>query len=71
MWDRFSADVSPEEKATYKCTVDAQKFFIGNSVANFLTDIAILTLPIPSIWALQLPTSKKIAVLSILMLGAL
>ncbi|KAJ6107645.1 hypothetical protein N7523_008968 [Penicillium sp. IBT 18751x] len=43
--------------------------WIANAVSTIATDIAILLLPIPQVWKLQLRTSEKIAVLIAFGLG--
>ncbi|OQD80364.1 hypothetical protein PENANT_c036G05631 [Penicillium antarcticum] len=43
--------------------------WIANAVSTIATDVAILLLPIPQVWKLQLRTSEKIAVLIAFSLG--
>jgi hypothetical protein len=38
-------------------------------VANVVTDLFFLVLPLPAIWALQIPLKKKIAVSSMFLVG--
>ena len=38
---------------------------------NVASDIAILTLPMPLVWGLQMPTSRKIAVQFVFLMGGL
>jgi hypothetical protein len=45
--------------------------WIANAVSTIATDVAILLLPIPQVWKLQLRTSEKIAVLVAFSLGFL
>lgn len=52
-----------------KC-IDLEAFMIGANIPDIIFDIAILVLPIPLIWSLRVPTSKKIAILSIFLLAA-
>lgn len=59
-----------DKKIPSKCIGD-KHFFIGNSVPNILTDIALLLLPVRSIWRLQMSTSQKIALAGTFMLGGL
>ncbi|KAL8919518.1 MAG: hypothetical protein Q9208_006710 [Pyrenodesmia sp. 3 TL-2023] len=40
-------------------------------VTGFITDILILTLPIPIVWSLQLDSSKKVGVCGVFLLGGL
>ena len=53
-----------------KCIND-NHFFIGSSIANILTDLALLLLPIRYIWRLHRTTSQKLALAIIFMLGGL
>ncbi|RDW82530.1 hypothetical protein BP6252_03642 [Coleophoma cylindrospora] len=46
------------------------KFYFGNGIANMLIDVCVLAYPVPIIWKLHMPTSKKLAVIAILMLGS-
>lgn len=66
-WDRFS----PAAKGPFHCGVNVNQFFDGNSIPNIITDAAILVLPIPFIWKLQLPKAQKLALTSIFILGVL
>ncbi|KAI9839987.1 MAG: hypothetical protein M1819_000179 [Sarea resinae] len=50
--------------------IDAEHFFIGNSIASCLTDVIILIVPIPMIWKLQVPRAQKLAISSIFLLGS-
>lgn len=50
--------------------IDIPKFFFGNGIAAMLIDVIILCVPIPIVWGLQMPTSQKLAVVSILLLGS-
>ena len=43
--------------------------WLGTGVANIITDVIILSLPMPSVWDLQLPTRTKVAVLGVFGLG--
>ncbi|KAM0800313.1 hypothetical protein BDR22DRAFT_852571 [Usnea florida] len=53
-----------------KC-IDEKHFFLGYSIPNILTDIALLLVPISSIWSLQMRISHKIGVIGTFMLGSL
>lgn len=54
-----------------KCGVDNYKFFYGNSIPNIMTDLALLALPIPSVWSLQIPRTQKVILSGIFVLGGL
>ncbi|PLB50766.1 hypothetical protein P170DRAFT_474321 [Aspergillus steynii IBT 23096] len=49
--------------------IDQLKFYYGNSVSNVLTDVAILCLPMPMIWRLNLSRPKKWAVTGAFLAG--
>lgn len=51
--------------------IDQIKFYYGNSVSNVLTDVAILCLPMPMIWRLNLSKAKKWAVTGAFLAGGL
>lgn len=51
--------------------IDQVATWVANAVSTIATDVAILLLPIPQIWKLQLRTSEKIAVLIAFSLGFL
>ena len=53
-----------------KC-IDDNHFFIGSSIANILTDLALLLLPTRYIWRLHRTTSQKLALAITFMLGGL
>lgn len=47
------------------------KLSIGNAYFNVLTDIILLVLPLPTVWALQLPFRQKLAVTAVFSTGLL
>ena len=49
--------------------IDSRAFYLGNAIANILTDVIILTLPVQMVWHLQTPRSQKIALTFIFGLG--
>ncbi|KAG5288856.1 Pth11-like integral membrane protein [Histoplasma capsulatum G186AR] len=51
------------------CRFQPHIFYLGNAAANVATDVLILLVPIPLVWKLQMPTSKKILVSSLFLLG--
>ncbi|MCJ1282374.1 hypothetical protein MMC26_001697 [Xylographa opegraphella] len=59
MWD---------PSVTGRC-INIHSFFIGIAVPNIVTDIALLTMPLPYIWWLQVAWPKKIAVILVFTLG--
>ncbi|KAL2003541.1 hypothetical protein VTN02DRAFT_3431 [Thermoascus thermophilus] len=50
--------------------IDIPLFFYGNGIAAMLIDVIILCVPIPIVLGLQMPTSQKLAVIGILLLGS-
>uniref|UniRef100_A0A8H7K6A6 Rhodopsin domain-containing protein n=1 Tax=Bionectria ochroleuca TaxID=29856 RepID=A0A8H7K6A6_BIOOC len=55
---------------TTKC-LDTMLFFLGNSIANCIIDLATILLPIGPVMKLQMNRSKKFAITAIFFLGAL
>ena len=53
-----------------KC-IDLVKFYIGNTIPNVLTDIALLLLPLPFVWRLHVATPQKIVVAGAFIIGGL
>ena len=47
------------------------KFYYGNAIANLLTDVIILCLPLPLIWRLNMTTHKKTALSGVFLLRGL
>ncbi|GAB1316970.1 Rhodopsin domain-containing protein [Madurella fahalii] len=54
--------------ATGTC-IDAPLFYFCNGVIGLVIDVAILLVPTPTIWNLRLPTTKKVFIGGILLLG--
>lgn len=51
--------------------IDENSFSYGITAAELATNVAMLVLPIPWLWSLNLPRSKKLALGGIFMLGSL
>ncbi|KAE8151512.1 hypothetical protein BDV25DRAFT_128685 [Aspergillus avenaceus] len=51
------------------CRIDLYQFYLWNGVANLLTDVIILCLPMPIVWRLQMPRGDKWAISGIFLLG--
>lgn len=45
--------------------------YIGSGITNTLSDLAILILPMPIIWQLQIPKKQKMVICGIFLLGGL
>ncbi|KAK4652454.1 hypothetical protein QC762_503070 [Podospora pseudocomata] len=54
--------------ATGSC-IDAPLFYFCNGIIGLVIDVAILLVPIPTVWKLNMPTTKKVFVGGILLLG--
>lgn len=53
-----------------KC-LDPRPIFVTNAVLNFLSDMALLCMPIMQIFRLQMKTALKVSICSIFVLGGL
>lgn len=51
--------------------IDPEKYLFGSQIPNLLTDIALMILPLPFLWNLQMATSQKISMSVIFTLGSL
>ena len=51
--------------------IDLDKGLIVCSSINIATDVIMLTLPLPKLWALKISTEKKIQLMGIFLLGSL
>ncbi|KKA17702.1 hypothetical protein T310_8356 [Rasamsonia emersonii CBS 393.64] len=51
--------------------IGTTKFYYGNAIANLLTDVVILCLPLPLVWRLNITTHRKLAISGIFLLGGL
>jgi hypothetical protein len=67
---RFDPD-NPLPPSQYHCGVNDNKFFYGNAIPNIVTDIAMLMLPVPYIYTLQLRSGQKLALAGIFLVGLL
>lgn len=54
-----------------KCTVDTSSSQIATSVTNTVADFAVLLLPIAVLLPLQMHLAKKIALVSVFLIGTL
>lgn len=64
-WD----SVFPDYNIPTKC-IDTKWFFIAISLANILTDVLLLGLPMRDTWRLRIPPLTKIAISGLFALGA-
>ncbi|KAI1209955.1 uncharacterized protein F4807DRAFT_425033 [Annulohypoxylon truncatum] len=60
---------SSAKNITSHC-VNTQHFSLAFGVTDFITDVVIIGIPVPLIWRLSLSTTKKIAIISVFLLGA-
>lgn len=56
---------------THKSCINVRDYFVASGITNILIDVGILVLPLPSLWKLQLATSRKLTISIIFMLGIL
>jgi len=52
----------------YTC-IDLTRYLVSTSVLNVVADVAILVLPLRILWTLQLPTSRKVSLSFVFLLG--
>lgn len=64
-WNQY---VDPTAHGT---CINISAFFIGNGAASVVTDFLILITPVPIVWSLQMPVSKRLSILGIFALGGL
>ena len=64
-------DFSWDQRGKKGHCINLDKFFLGQALPNILTDIVILSIPLPMIWNLQLPRSQKVALSGVFLLGGL
>ncbi|KAL8832109.1 MAG: hypothetical protein Q9191_000466 [Dirinaria sp. TL-2023a] len=55
---------------TAQC-IDVNKMILAQAWSDVFTNVVILALPIPCIWRMQMPISRKLGVCAIFLLGAL
>lgn len=48
---------------------NSSAYYLSTAIVNFLIDVAIVALPLPILWGLQMKTSRKIALTAIFSLG--
>ena len=51
--------------------ISVRTFYIGNSISNLITDIIILSLPVPPVWKMKLSKIRKVGVLGMFLTGGL
>ncbi|KZF23478.1 hypothetical protein L228DRAFT_238042 [Xylona heveae TC161] len=62
-WEQY---LNPMAKG--RC-INTYAFFLANGGLSVVTDFIILTVPLPMVWKLQMPTAQKLAVTGIFLLG--
>ena len=63
-------DFSWDQRGKGHC-INLDKFFFAHAIPNIVTDIVLLSIPLPMIWNLQLPRSQKVALSGVFLLGGL
>lgn len=66
----FEAAFDPQLVFTYHC-IDIQSYLWGVVLSNLVIDLAILYLPLPMVWKLQLSIRQKLALTGMFLLGLL
>ena len=51
--------------------IDINAFYTASGGLNLVSDIFILSMPIPILWSLKLSTERKLGVIFLFLLGAL
>ena len=64
-------DFSWDQRGGHGHCINLDKFFLGQAIPNIVTDIVLLSIPLPMIWHLQLPRSQKMALSGVFLLGGL
>lgn len=59
-----------EPELAGKC-LDPRPIFVANAVLNFLSDMALLCMPITQVARLQMKTAVKVSVCSMFLIGGL
>ncbi|KAK3988822.1 hypothetical protein QBC44DRAFT_242807 [Cladorrhinum sp. PSN332] len=67
--DYYWKQYTDPETATGSC-IDAPLFYFCNGIIGLVIDVAILLVPVPTIRKLNMPTTKKVFVGGILLLGS-
>ena len=44
-------------------------FYLAYAITDLITDVMILSLPVPMVWGLHMPTRRKVSVSCIFLLG--
>jgi hypothetical protein len=65
LWEQFE---DPNAKGS---CIDVETFFLGNGIAEAITDFIVLGAPFYHVSKLWMPTAQKLAVMGIFALGAL
>lgn len=50
---------------------DVSAYYLSTGIVNLVIDVAIVALPLPMLWGLQMKTSKKVSLTAIFSLGAM
>lgn len=51
--------------------IDSTKFFWVSASINVVTDVALLLLPLPLVWKLQMPSKQKTLISLVFVLGGM
>jgi hypothetical protein len=70
LWDAFREDLPREVRAAAHCS-NTYAFGWAASSINLTFDLWLLVLPVPELYRLSLPRSKKLAVCAMFAMGSL
>ncbi len=66
----FEANWGPPEVQAVAC-INKQALFVWSTLPNIITDVVMLTLPLPVVWKLHTPTQLKVALTLTFLVGSL
>ncbi len=59
------------DKSIQGTCINQWVFFVIGSTPNVITDFAILIIPLPAVWALNMRTAQRLSIMGIFLLGSL
>ncbi|KAF2229251.1 hypothetical protein EV356DRAFT_437290, partial [Viridothelium virens] len=66
-WQRYNPTLDPP--AIGVCSIDLGSFAISASALNTVADFALLSIPVPMLWKLQLSLGRRLALTSVFLVG--
>jgi len=49
--------------------VNRNEFYLASAILGLLTDVVLVTMPMPVVWRLRMTTKKKVALLVVFFMG--